>query len=269
MNYAKSIKPYITLFMLFFTYSSTVLANTVISEKWQPQHLTNGIATGFPPYQFSENSQASGFDADVARLLIGRLSNSFEFKQDQWDNIVNELRFNQIDLIVGMEVNEIRSRIFDFSIPYYYRHDAIFVLEKNQNINQIYDLENQVIAGDRHSYIESLWKQQGTLYHYRIISTQSKEDSMQQLSSGKVMAAIMPNAVGLYLAKQLNIKVKTLENLDSGTPIAIAVKKGNQVLLNKINSTLERLIIEGEIDKLYQKWFSESLPVIHKDTVNT
>ena len=268
MNYAATTKSYLIPLILLLMLSSAALANTPVVDTPKPIYLTCGIATGYPPYQFTENERVTGFDADVARLIFARMGQNLTFQQAPWDTVLNELRFNEIDLIVGMEVSEIRKRIFDFSTVYYHRQDVVFVLQQNQDIKEIDDLVNLFVAGDRHSELENLWKKQGISYNYRIISTSSKEQSMSMLQSGKISAAIMPKAVGLYLAKQRNMKIKIIEDSTPTTPVAVAVRKGNQALLAQINLALEQLQAEGEIEQLYQKWFSESLPVMYKDTVN-
>lgn len=265
MNYTSALKCRKPYFLWLLMLSGAAIANTAIPKAPDSKQLSCGIDIGFPPFQFTENSRVAGFDADVTRLLMARLQRPFYFHQDQWDTVLNELRFNKIDLIVGMEITDVRKRIFDFSMPYYQRYDAIFVLEDNPKITQLDDLNDQFIAGDRHSYIESLWKQQGDFYRYRIISTQSKAQSMAQLNSGKVLAAIMPNAVGHYLANQLGIKVRIITHSDPGTPVAVAVKKGNQALLNQINGAIEQLQSEGEIARLYQQWFGKPLQQVSAD----
>ncbi|MCG9696178.1 transporter substrate-binding domain-containing protein [Shewanella sp. Isolate11] len=219
--------------------------------------LIFGIAIGFPPYQFNQNGQVAGFDADVAKALIAHLNQDYRFKQDNWDTVLNDLRFKQNDLIVGMEINPVRQQIFDFSQPYYFRQDAFFVLDENQSIRQVGDLGDMLIAGDRHSSIEDLLKQNERLYDYRLITTLSKADSMQRLASGKVAAAIMPKAVGYYLANQQGIKVRILDFPTQGTPVAIAVKKGEQQLLARINVALAQLINDGTIAALYKQWFAQ------------
>ena len=53
----------------------------------------------------------------------------------------------------------------------------------------------------------------------------------------------------------MNIKVKILAEAEQGTPVAIAVKKGNLQLLNMLEKRLQALVKEGEISKLHQAWF--------------
>ncbi|QDF74778.1 MULTISPECIES: transporter substrate-binding domain-containing protein [Shewanella] len=231
------------------------LSLTALAQQTPPTRC--GVATGFPPYQFSLNGETTGFDADVARLIFKRLSLPFQFRQQAWDLVFNELRFGDIEVIAGMEVNALRAKFFEFTQPYYHRYDVIFILEDNQQITKLEDLHNEFVSGDRHSYIETHWKELGTLYDFRIIGTQSKEKSMQMLKEGRIQAAIMPKAVGFYLARQMGIKVKILDNPDPGSPVAFAVKRGNQALLTQIDTALGILIAEGEIQRLYEKWFPE------------
>ncbi|MCG9737384.1 transporter substrate-binding domain-containing protein [Shewanella insulae] len=244
----------------FVTYKKLLLGPLLLclsltAAAQQATPIRCGVATGFPPYQFGHQGDTQGFDADVARLIFKRLGMPFQFKQQPWDLVFNELRFGNIEVIAGMEINDLRTKFFDFTRPYYHRYDVIFILEDNQEITKVEDLHNELVSGDRHSYIETHWKELGTLYNFRIIGTQTKAQSMELLKAGKIEAAIMPKAVGLYLAQQMGVGVKILDNPDPGSPVAFAVKKGNIELLAKIDDALNSFIEEGEIERLYQKWF--------------
>jgi len=214
-----------------------------------------GIAIGFPPYQFQSDGKVAGFDADVIRLIFDGLNEKFIFEQDEWDDVFNKLRFGEVDLVTGMEINELRKKFFDFTTDYYHRDDAVFVRKDDKEIKVMEDLYAKVISGDRHSFVEIYLKEKGIREKIRIRQTDSKEQSMRLLYERKIRAAIMPKAVGLYLAKQMGFEVRILENPDPGSPVAIAVKKGNRELLTKIDAMLRKLIEEGEIERLYNRWF--------------
>jgi len=93
----------------------------------------------------------------------------------------------------------------------------------------------------------------------RLRQTDSKEESMNLLKSGEVTAVIAPKEVGLYLAKKLNVNVSIIEELKQGSPVGIAVKKGNTQTLNILNKALKQLIQNGDIDKLYRQWFAQAM----------
>ncbi|WNO10643.1 transporter substrate-binding domain-containing protein [Teredinibacter sp. KSP-S5-2] len=217
--------------------------------------LVCGIANGFPPYQYQSLGVVSGFDADVLRLVVSRTNKNLKFAPGKWDDVINYLRIGKVDCISGMEINELRKKYFDFTTEYYHRYDVVFVRADDDSIKTIDDLYGKKITGDRHSFVENYWKNKGIKEHIRIKQTGTKEQAMELLYQKDTVAAIMPKAVGLYLAKQLGFSVKVLENPDPGSPVAIAVKKGNASLLQSLDSSLRALIEEGEIERLYLQWF--------------
>ncbi|MCP4114770.1 MAG: transporter substrate-binding domain-containing protein [Desulfobacteraceae bacterium] len=233
-------------------FTSMVAGTAVCSDE-----LVCGIATGFPPYQFRARGEVTGFDADVARLVLSRLEEGATFYQDSWDDVVGRLRYGNIDLITGMEISGERKRFFDFSTVYYHRYTVIFVRADNSSIESVEDLYKKIITGDRHSFIESHWEKLGIKGRIRIRQMKSKERAMELLFQGKSHAAIMPKAVGLYLAEKMGFKVRILNGFDPGTPVAMAVKKGNYHLLERIDRVLKDLMEKGEIDKLYAWWFKQ------------
>jgi len=79
---------------------------------------------------------------------------------------------------------------------------------------------------------------------------------MRMLQQGTAVAVIAPLEVGLYLAQKHKINVRILENADPGSPVGIAVIKGNDELLNQIEKALQALKQEGVLDLIITKWRS-------------
>ncbi|SFM16078.1 polar amino acid transport system substrate-binding protein/cystine transport system substrate-binding protein [Desulfomicrobium norvegicum] len=223
------------------------------------ESLTCGVAIGFPPYQFAIDDEPAGFDVDVAKAVCARLGVAARFKQGKWDDVINMLLFDRIDMVVGMEVNAFRHGYFEFSTPYATRHDVVFVLA-NSTVSRVEDLFGLVITGDRHSFVELRWKEVGIHQKIRIMQTGSKEESMDLLARGETAAAIMPLEVGKYLAALRGLEIRTLINPDPGSDVAIALRKGHPELLSRINGALRDLQAEGKLDALARKWFSGTAP---------
>ncbi|BDQ36275.1 hypothetical protein SYK_06350 [Pseudodesulfovibrio nedwellii] len=162
----------------------------------------------------------------------------------------------RIDCIAGIEINKKRETFFDFTTPYYMRKVVVFVREDNTNIQTIHDLRWQVVAGDRHSFVEEYFNQIGLRSQIRLYQTDSKETSMLLLQQKTIVAVIAPLEVGLYLAQKHHVKIKILDNLDPGSPVGIAVAKGNTKLLKQIEISLQKLKQEGTIDSIVAKWRS-------------
>lgn len=216
-----------------------------------------GLSDGYPPYQFkNKKGEIKGFDAEVIRLIFHKAEKEIVFHQMNWDDVVGMLWFtDKLDCAGGMEINEARKKLFDFTSPFYSRKIAVFIHSDETIIKKLEDLEGKKITGDRHSSIEKLLNETGIKTKIRIKKAKSKEDSMRLLKTREFSAMIAPKEVGLYLAKQLNVSVKILVESEEESPVAIAVKKGDLQLLNLLDNALQELIKEGEIQKLYQDWF--------------
>jgi polar amino acid transport system substrate-binding protein len=245
------IKNYIYLFFLIPLFMSP---NDSFAFK-NNQYMC-GITEGFPPYQFkNEIEEPAGFDVESLKLIFKEAKKQFRFRQMLWSDVVGNLAFtNRLDCVGGMEICNERKRYFDFTVPYYNRKAAVFIQANNSQINKLEDLIGRQITGDRHSPLEKLLDKKGIKDNIRIKYTETKMESMQLLKSDDVVAVIAPKEVGYYLAKQLDFKVRILEETEISIPIGIAVKKGNSQLLTILDAAVQKLVDEGEIDKLYQAY---------------
>lgn len=223
----------------------------------QEQAVSCGIASGFPPYQFVLAGEPTGFDVDVARAVCARLELNVSFTQAEWENVLNMLRFGKVDFIAGMEVNSFRSDYFDFTAPYSKRHDVVFV-PADSTLSTVEDLFGRIITGDRHSFVELQWMEQGIYNKIRIMQTKTKAEAMTLMAQGQSVAAIMPMEVGRYLAKEMGIKVRVLINPDPGSEVAFALRKDQPELKRKMDMALEEIRASGELDALALKWFGKS-----------
>ncbi len=216
-----------------------------------------GIAEGYPPYQFQDSSgKVTGFDADVTRLVFEELDLELTFFQAPWNNVVASFYYsNRLDFVTGMEINKKRQGLFDFTRPYYYRKNALFVRTEDTQIDSINDLIGKVITGDRDSALESFLEDIGIKGKIRLLQTPSKEQSFSLLKDQQVSAVIAPRAVGLHIAEKTGLKVKILTEAGEKSPVGLAFKKNNRELLSRVDSILEKLKDDGKLDSLYKRWY--------------
>lgn len=230
----------------------SLLLNVSVSASGHADEI--GMATGYPPFQFSRDGESVGFDVDVTRAVFNHLEKEFNLHQYDWDNVVSLLRYGELDSAIGMESTSARQGYFDFSHPYYYRLTTLFVLDQSSSPESVRKLIGKRISGDRHSILEQHLKELGLYNTIRIHQAGSKKEAMAQLAVGEVEAVIMPEQVGLYLAEEMGIKVRVLWQPEIRVPVSFAVKAGNTELLKQINRTLEHLEKTGVMDKIRQRW---------------
>lgn len=215
--------------------------------------VTCGVADGFPPFQFGDNGPA-GMDYEILQIVMSEIGQKMRVQVSKWDDVMGLLRLGKIDCAAGTEVNESRKKLFDFTHTIYSRRIAVFILADNKRLTSIDDLVKQRIAGDRQSFVEQYFEKKKLLHKMRVMHTPSKEESMALLHKKEVDAVIAPLEVGLYIAAKMGMKVKILGNPDPGSPVAIAVKKGDKKLLNKLNRGLENISKRDGFKKIFDKW---------------
>ena len=219
--------------------------------------ITCGVATGYPPYQFQDQRGAPfGFDIEILTLVAAHAGLELIVHQDIFDEVFSTtIHTGKIDCIAGIELSGLRMQYLDFTRPYYERNIVVFALFRNNKINRLEDLIGKLITGDDQSSVDLILREKGLKDQIRIKRTESKSESMDLLASTQYQAVIMPKAVGLYLAGQKGIKLKTIYESDQPSPVAFAVKKGNRALLEMLDTAIGDLIDNKSIQQRYDKWF--------------
>lgn len=246
----------------------TILLPLTCSYANEKDTYNCGVATGFPPYQFVDtNGKPAGLDIEVAEMVFKAAGLKVQFVQDKWENILFNLIHNhkEIDMICGIEITPERMKRLDFSTTYFKRRTVMFVL-KDGPVKKLDDLYGKIVAGDLHSSFEK--KLGPKVDKIRITKTGSKEESFQKLKDKSVMAVIAPLEVGLYLSKKLNIQVHVFDENDPGTAVSIAVKKGHDKILSALNTSLKKLIENGEIGRILKKHQLKERPIVIPQTQN-
>lgn len=213
-----------------------------------------GIAIGFQPYQYvNEKGEPAGIDYDVTKAVFDNAGLKVTFIQEPWDNVLLHLMHNvgKVSMVCGAEMSDERKKYLDFTDSYYSRNIVIFTL-KDSAVEKISDLYGQIITGDRHSFIERFLGDSKN--KIRIMTTVSKEDSFIKLKDKKVVAVVAPLEVGNFIAKKMGLEVRVLSEKDPGSHVAFAVAKGDKELLDILNNSLSKLIKDGTVIKIMNKY---------------
>lgn len=237
-------------------FSSTLAASVLLSFTFAAVSPAEevGMASGYPPFQFTQDSDSVGFDVDVTRAVYNYLGQDFNLYQYDWDNVVSLLHYGELDVAIGMEQTAARQSFFDFSQPYYHRLATLFVLDQDSSPESVRGLVGKRISGDRHSVLEEHLEKLGLNNAIRIQQADSKKEAMEQLAVGEVEAVIMPERVGLYLADQMDLNIRILWQPEIRVPVSFAVKNGDTERLTQLNKALTHLEQSGKLDEIRQRW---------------
>lgn len=214
----------------------------------------------FPPYEFHDSSQTGpdgsdivGIDAEIAGAIAEKLGMELVIEDIAFDSIIPELQSGKADIgAAGMTVTEDRLANVDFSDTYATAVQAIIVTADSE------------IAGPDDLAGKTIGVQQGTTGDIYATDDFGDEhidrypkgvDAVQALLQGKVEAVIIDNEP----AKVFVSEREGLQLLDAAyaeEEYAIAVKKGNTELLDKINGALAELKSSGTLDEIVAKYIT-------------
>lgn len=177
-------------------------------------------------------------------------------------NRVEYLETNKVDIVLAnFTVTPERKQKVDFAHPYMKVAIGVISPEKSP-IKSVAELKDKKLIVTKGTTAEVYF----TKKHPEIdlLSFDHISESFAALKDGRGVAFSQDNTLLFAWAKQNPGFVVAIDSLGSQDTIAPAVKKGNTVLLNWINQTLEKLGKENFIHKAYD----ETLKPIYGDSVN-
>ncbi|HGJ5872886.1 arginine ABC transporter substrate-binding protein [Arsenophonus apicola] len=217
-------------------------------------------ATYAPFESIDANNNIVGFDIELAKAICQKLNANCTFTHQSFDSLIPSLKMRRFDaLIAGIDITPERQKQVDFTDTYY-NNSATFIAVKNK-INKISLLKGKKIG-----------VQNGTT-HQKYIMQQHKEmqavpyDNYQtailDLKNGRIDAVFGDTAVTTEWLKTKGnedlaaVGEKVTDANYFGVGLGIAVRKGNKVLLDKLNKALAQVKQDGSYDVIYQKWLKK------------
>lgn len=200
---------------------------------------------GFAPYEFYENNEIVGVDIEIAKEIAKSMDKKLEVKDIAFDSIINELNAGKADMaLAGMSITEERLKSVDFSIEYAISKQVVVVPidSKIENPEQIHGKTVSVQLGTVADLELSTYSDVNVIRQKKILA------AAEDLKSKKSDCIVMDYLPAQELVKS-NTNLKILNEELFTDKYAVAVKKGNIELLNKINIVLQKLIDEGKIEE--------------------
>lgn len=206
----------------------------------------------FPPYEYHDGGEIVGIDAEIAKAIADELGMELEIEDIAFDSIIPEITSGKADMgLAGMTVTEDRKQSVDFTDTYAKASQKIIVKEDSA-IASPDDLTGVIVGvqqGTTGDIYESDLEADGTT-----VERYNKGfEAVQALSQGKIDAVVIDGEPAKTFVAQTE-GLKILEESFTDEEYAIAVKKGNTELLEKINGALKTLKDNGTLDEIVAKY---------------
>ncbi|WP_073507718.1 ABC transporter substrate-binding protein/permease [Streptobacillus notomytis] len=226
--------------------------------------LRVGMEAGYAPFNWFQsddrngavklrNGYVGGYDVEIAKIIAEKLDMELEIVQSDWDSLLGPaLNSDKIDVVIaGMSPTKKRKENLEFTNPYY-ESDLVIVVKNDSKY---------LAAKNIQEFSNSKLTAQLNTFHYTVLdqimglkkenASENFSNMIVALASGKIDGYISEKP-GALSAKISNPNIYFVEfSKDNGfkydrddVNVAIALKKGNIELRNKINRILSEISIE-------------------------
>lgn len=243
--------------------SGTQTTDTNANTGAQPQaaqQLVMGTNAAFPPFEFVTSQgvvgEFDGIDIAIADKIAKSMDKTLKVEDMEFEGLIAAVQMGKVDMAVaGMTVTEERLQNVDFSDTYFVAAQNIVVAKDNTAITCAADLKNAKKVGVVQGYTgDAIVTDDLKLSENQILRVSRGIDAVQELKNGKLDAVVIDSATGNALASKNDLKIVEDPEVFEKEEYAIAVKKGNKELLDKINAVIAEMKANGEIDKLAEKY---------------
>jgi polar amino acid transport system substrate-binding protein len=227
-----------------------------------------GTGSGNPPWHFEdEKGELQGFDITMARLLAKGLFNdpkAIEFNRQKPDARVPNLQANKVDAVFQfMTVNAQRAQLAEFSIPYY-REGVNTLLMKDSPYKGAGDLAaaSKPVTVSVLQNVFAVDLVHDGIPNAKVLQLDTQANVMLALDSGRVDAAAIDDSTVRWMVAQDPNKYKVGDTGWWPQTYAAAVKPGDPIWLNYLNTILHEAMtgVEfAEYSAAFKKFFGEEL----------
>lgn len=212
-----------------------------------------GTNAEFPPFEYLDKGEVTGFDIELVNELGKVMDADVKVLDMSFDGLLPALQMKKVDLVIaGMTATEERKKTVSFTQPYYTASQVIIVKEGNNSIKSFDDLKGKKVAvmlgftGDTIvSEIEGVSIERFNAAYAGIMALQADKVEAVVLDSEPAKNYVKQNP-GLILAKA------DAEQEE----YAIALRKNDKALLEKVEKALAEIKANGTYDALIKKYFN-------------
>ena len=248
------------MFKKIFTTAALTCAAFGLLPQAQAQttYHAGSTPTGVPfTFLDTKTNSIQGVMVDLAQAIAKDQHIAIDIQGMPFSTLIPSLTSGKIDLIVAaLGMTPARQEVVDFTEPVYSYGDGMVVnSEDKADYSSMDKLRGEVVGVQVGTvYVDSL-KNTGLFKEVKVYD--SLGDVMRDLSLGRIKAGfgdypIMAYQVGqgVHPGVRLVKEHKALVNVNIG----MAVHKGDQEKLARVNASLKKLKADGTLDAILHKW---------------
>ena len=158
----------------------------------------------WPPFNYNVKGEPTGFSIDYMNLLASKLGINIEYISGfTWDEYIQKLKSNEIDVMLNISKTPQREFDFSFTSGYVKAIDTIFTKKEDLNLKKIEDFNGKTLAVIKGFYEEELLK----LYYpdIKLLLVKDSIEALEKVAFGEADGSIDNFAVGNYYIENNHI----------------------------------------------------------------
>lgn len=222
--------------------------------------LVYGADDSAPPVRFvDEDGVYKGVVVDYMNLLSLELGIEIQAVPYEWEEGLEALKKGETDLC-DMFASEERSKDYVFTDSIYTLRVVVAVRAGEDY--QLEDIDRLTIATQKGDYANEFLRE--NYPNAQQVFVHDVGEGLKLLLAGQVDAIIGDEPVALYYIDDLGCEaeIQILEPTAYEAPVVLAMPKKNQHLIPIINDAIQAIEEKGQLEKIQQKWFGISTPLI-------
>ena len=212
-----------------------------------------GTNAEFAPFEYLDKNKIVGFDIDLLDAISKETGLEFKIQDMAFDGLLPALQTKKVDMVIaGMSATPERQKAVAFSKPYFKAKQVVITTpEKAKSLKSFKDLSGKkvgVMLGFTGDTVVSEIK------GVKVERFNAAYAAILALSQNKVDAVVLDSEPAKkYTANNKQFVIANIPAEEED--YAIAFRKNDKELINKVNAALDKIKSNGEYDKILKKYF--------------
>jgi polar amino acid transport system substrate-binding protein len=224
-----------------------------------PGVLVAGTLSDAPPNVcVTRTGQFSGFDNELLIAIAGKLGLRVRFVGTDFSALLAQVASGRFDVgSAAVKATEGRRRTVAFTNGYDFGFFSL-VVPPGSAIHNFADLR----AGQRIGVVQGTVEESYVVdtLHLQPVKYPGFATVYGSLKTRQIDAWVAPGTLAANVMRPGDPAVVVAHTFQRGSPVAYAVAKDNQPLIDALNSGLDAVIADGTWTRLYKQWVPRTLP---------
>ena len=235
--------------MIVCMFASCGAKGKTLAQVKEAGKLVVATSPDFPPFENLEGGKVVGIEVEIMELICKELGVELVIEQINFDAVLTGVQTGKYDCgMSGISVTPKREKNTLFTVPYCLAAQCI-VVKADSSISSKADLKGKQIAVQTGTTAAEFCSAEG----YALSQFEANQDAKLALTQGKVEAWVVDDLTAAEMCKG-DDSVKILNENMTTEPYAFAFAFGSEDLVAEINKTLEKLISDGTIAAIFEKY---------------